>query len=272
MITKVFFEQVIPSFASPTDDLFLRMQMFFCIEEDNLKAKVGTFWNNAMENIVVKEAAQRTICLQAAYTALPHLDLVLTDTGFGVVSNPNVAPASAHRVEALKEAIRQQKSTARDLFFNHLLDLTEWGGTDEAAELVQNLVWSPSVARQLGMSMDGNHLIFDEEYQLLLPRILVAEAELQNLISPELYQTLVDNIAKRDKLPIPYLKIYQKARAFVAAKFNGDSMATVLMVHLLNQLNSCADSLTEYRNSATYRAHHNEPYKNKKEDGCFFFG
>lgn len=272
MITKDFFEQVIPSFASPTEDLFQRMQMFFCVAEDELKAKVGNYWDTAMENETVKDVAQRAVCLMAAYAAIPHLDLVLTDTGFGVVSNPNVAPASAHRVEALKETIRQQKSTARDLFFTHLLDLTEWRNTDEAAELVQNLVWSPSVARQLGLSMNGHHLIFDEEYQQLLPQILVAEAELQNLISPELYKKLLDLFIKRDKPTIPYLNVYQKARAFIAAKFNGDGMATVLMVHLLNQLNAYADSLPEYRNSATYRAHHNEPYKNRKDDGCFFFG
>ena len=37
----------------------------------------------------------QTIAAHAFHVALPSLDLVLTPTGFGIVSNGNIAPASA---------------------------------------------------------------------------------------------------------------------------------------------------------------------------------
>lgn len=271
MITKEMLEKYVPSLTSPTEDIFLHMQGFFDAAETDLKYKVGSFWDEAMRIEQVKELAQKVICLVATYAAIPHLDLVVTDTGFGVVSNQNVVPASAQRVAALKEAVRQQKSTASDLFFQRLLELTEWGSKPEAAEYVTNIVWSPSIARSIGLSLDG-HLIFDEEYMTIIPQILQAEAELQNLISPELYNVLVENLIRKNKKDIPYLKVLQKARAYIAAKFYHDGKATILMVHMLELLDRYADALPEYRNSSTYSAHHSEPYKNRKDDGCFFFG
>ena len=52
----------------------------------------------------------RSLCCQivvadAFHGALPSLDLVLTPNGFGIVSNNNVAPASADRVNRLGDAL-----------------------------------------------------------------------------------------------------------------------------------------------------------------------
>lgn len=63
-------------------------------------------------------------CLALAWFALaesvPFLDLVLTSTGFGIVSNPNIAPASTERVKALANAAMQAAIAATNDMLTYL--------------------------------------------------------------------------------------------------------------------------------------------------------
>lgn len=47
----------------------------------------------------LEAAVIKLVCLRTYQEQIPQLDLVLTPTGFGVVSNQNLAPASADRVK-----------------------------------------------------------------------------------------------------------------------------------------------------------------------------
>ena len=49
----------------------------------------------------LEQAVTKLVCLRTYQEQIPQLDLVLTPTGFGVVSNQNLAPASADRVKNL---------------------------------------------------------------------------------------------------------------------------------------------------------------------------
>lgn len=55
----------------------------------------------------VKSKAQQALAWFALAESVPFLDLVLTSTGFGIVSNPNIAPASTERVKSLANAAMQ---------------------------------------------------------------------------------------------------------------------------------------------------------------------
>jgi hypothetical protein len=52
--------------------------------------------------------------------SIPFFNLVLTNTGFGVVSNQNVAPASVERVKDLKEACLQAANDGMDKLLKYL--------------------------------------------------------------------------------------------------------------------------------------------------------
>ena len=78
---------------------------------------------------LVKEA----IVCHAFHGAVDSLDLVLTDNGFGIVSNDTIAPASKERVANLKERLIKQRDAAiRLLLLN--LDETNWWPESIAAE------------------------------------------------------------------------------------------------------------------------------------------
>ncbi len=63
------------------------------------------------------QAIKRFVIAHAYASTIPHIDLVLTATGFGVVSNANLAPASSDRVERLLLSVRNQAM----MFFEEVL-------------------------------------------------------------------------------------------------------------------------------------------------------
>lgn len=48
-----------------------------------------------------KVTMARIVAFDAFRSAIPHLDIILTPNGFGIVNNSNIAPASKKRVERL---------------------------------------------------------------------------------------------------------------------------------------------------------------------------
>ena len=97
----------------------------------------------------LEQAVTKLVCLRTYQEQIPQLDLVLTPTGFGVVSNQNLAPASADRVKNLL----QQVTNAYEDTYDRCLELlvgTDWADTAQARINIPNLIYT---ARQLKMSI-----------------------------------------------------------------------------------------------------------------------
>ena len=94
------------------------------------------------ENEDFQPLLKRWVCLETFITVVRHLDLVLTPTGFGVVSNGEVSPASTVRVENLIEQVKQAKLAAEEEVVFVLVENTEgWGLTMQAKLCIPCLVW-----------------------------------------------------------------------------------------------------------------------------------
>lgn len=75
----------------------------------------------------LREAVIKTVCLDAFLSVVRHLDLVLTPTGFGVVTNNEVSPASSSRVEALIEQCRVAFISSQQTVLALLCNVPGWG-------------------------------------------------------------------------------------------------------------------------------------------------
>lgn len=268
-IDKETFEKYVPAFASPTEDLYLSISSFTADVLEDLIIKVGDAWESVMEKDAFARMAEKYVCLTAAYNAIPYLDLVATETGFGVVSNQNVAPASAHRVNNLREKLRIDKSVALDNLLDYLIKNSDWGSSDEAKATVQMLVWCPTVARRYGITFKGDK-VYHEEFDDIQWDLLMTESYVGMEISDKLYDALVTRV-RTNRLEGVYAAVLKASYAYIAAYMESDHPVLALN-SLLHILEEYADSLPEYKESATYRARHSDNYQNKKEDGCFFFG
>ena len=64
------------------------------------------------EDNPTKVLARQIVCYEAFRRALPHLDVILTPNGFGIVNNQNIVPASKERINRLLDTLLENRDAA----------------------------------------------------------------------------------------------------------------------------------------------------------------
>ena len=125
-IDKDKFEKIVLAGTNSTADVFDSLQDALAISTQSLQYTVfrGMDINSLPDGLTLD--AERFICMNTFYNAIPQLDLVLTSTGFGVVNNQNVSPASRDRVEALRKLVQQCADDALDRIISSLIGNKDW--------------------------------------------------------------------------------------------------------------------------------------------------
>ena len=269
-LSKDAFEKYVPSFRDAEGRIFEAvlpyMQQY--LEKATNIIKIP-------ENYAGDTLVEAYVYRQAAWQALPHLDLVLTDNGFAVVSNNNLAPASRDRVAALQERLREEKADARDLLLMDLCRNTAWRETEACRRLRSSLLWCPMLLRRYGVTAANGGQVFEREYNALLPQVLAAGEEAARIVSREQMQWLLEHQDECDEDGEPDLRsvVREMCRRFMAAVIADRKPAVrTLAAQIQDFLNRHANDLPEYAASSKFQADNFKPYENKKDDACFFFG
>ena len=270
-IDKTFFEKAVPAFKSATANAFDKMAMFLEAADAALVKTIDKALNEVQQSPHLADQAKTLICVTATRNAVPQLDLTMTAQGFGIVSNGNISPASRERVLALQEQLRQQESNAMELFCIGLLS-TSWKETAMADETVWGLMWCPLFLRRYGVNFQGKKIYY-EEMELLKTDIFMAEEQLVNIVSPELYDVLLKMTRHRDSGLDPiYRVVLERSCKFIAAVLGGNERNVSFMKKSLQEvLNDYKETLKEYSQSATFQSITLPQYENKKDDPCVFF-
>jgi len=74
--------------------------------------------------------AIRIVVFKAFADAVPSLDLVVTPTGFGIISTDSVAPASKERIERLLESLRTKIYGELELLLDSCHQYMEWRSSE----------------------------------------------------------------------------------------------------------------------------------------------
>lgn len=297
IIKREDFERAVPAFRSPTPEVWNKVQRYVEGCTANWQALITT---DATLPDHVAATLATAICLRAAYDAVPQMDLVLTPTGFGIVSNQNTAPASRERVDALRLQLRRDACRLED---NVLSYLAATGMMTLRRSRAGSLLWTPSLCTLYGIRTPEGGEVLREEFDAMATALHAASARVVDVISPELYAALVtrqyaadaglelDPSAKEEarksislphadaeRVPDPsakesaYGEALLMARQLMAAHvMHGRGIADHTR-HLINYIEAHADQLDEYRLSPTYQARHTTQYENKQTDPSFFFG
>lgn len=268
MITKEIFESVCPSAVMPDDTLFKRISDYISKGEAVASSIMGPAWANYENDATLALHAHRVICLHAYGEALPHLDIVLTETGLGVVSNQNVAPASNDRVNRLRKQIQDSLDDAIDDLIDALRGVEAWRSSIHARILFSSLVWNARLQLPI-MGITDDHRTKMAE---LCPKIVAAEEVLKHHISEALHHELCfaqqDNAASAEQNTV-----INKSLFFIGAYLAGDrAMARFHMAKLVEYLEQHLTDFPAYENSTAHQANTFTPYENKKYDTTYFFG
>ncbi len=236
-----------------------------------LYQKIGDLDLEALDetggDMALQAMAYRYVCMLAMWNAIPQLDLTLSGTGFGVVSNQNLAPASRERVAALREAMRKGWEDALDGLLELLRGDARWCDTAMAKQYFSHLVWHAEQLRHMGVAEP--HRTDLRQMQPLLSR---AEMRVQQLIGPEQYFELCDAVRRRTETSAQLMAIGLCVGLIAALAAGSMADCELAKMALLRGLESDLDSFPAYRDSRAYEANHYRPYENRGDDPCYFFG
>lgn len=259
-----------PSARQPDESVLSQMESWIMRAREEARRILGTMFfvdvaaGEKPEYSVLIPLLKRYICLKAYSLAIPSLDLVLTPTGFGVVSNQNLAPASADRVRALRESARDDADAALEDLIDALRSFEEWTDSARSAPFFGSIFWRADNLRYFGKAEATRRDLIE-----MRPEITRAEDGLIKLIGREQFFGFCDAI-KHNELTDAQSEALRRCRLYVVAVKNGVGVIQAKKL-LLNTLEENLDAFPLYALSTNYEANHYEPYRNKKDDTCYFF-
>lgn len=267
-IDKDFFDKVIPAAKQPDDEIFNEMQAAIETATDMVETKLTGFKDISGNQELVKVLKEH-ICYVAMYSTVGERDLILTNNGFGVVSNQNVAPASKDRVAAFKDSLMRSADKAMEKAIDMLRSVDGWCDTVPAMNLINSVMfYSWHLSSYAGIVKPTRETL--ENWR---PKIFAAEVLIAKIISMEQLQEVIAAFRKADVTP------EFQALHLLMLKFVGGYIAKLqqyamqrMRDEIYNYVESHLESFSLYKNSAAYKANHFKPYENKKEDSTYFFG
>lgn len=273
-ITKEVFETYVPAAKMPerNGSVFNRLQQqFVAAYAMMIRTLISPQHETELDtNERLRNLAVPLVCIDAFVRTCRSLDLVLTATGFGIVSTESTAPASKSRVDALIEQLSIEELDLIDEMIQELMKVEGWGLTEQAQMRVATFFYRPQQLR----SMTTLKLTTDN-WQLALGRATTASALLRNEISDEYMDELLMKM-RTAAMGNADIIVVQKCIAFMADfismyELNGGIPNVMLLRQVVHQLESYRDSYPTYTSSTLYARRHAERYQNKKEDPTFFF-
>lgn len=265
VIDKEKFERIVLAATSSGTDVFNSMM-------DNIQLSIKTVEQRFLGGYQISESLrpdiERYVCLSAFYQAIPMLDLVLTSTGFGVVNNQNVSPASKERVSALRESIRISADAAQDRIIDALTLIDGWGNTLCARMLISSLFYiSDHLKDYAGMAEATRRDLLSVQ-----PAILLAEEKIRSTISSELYDDLLCKVRTNRLSDHETMLVWSLRKVIGLFVTRNELAAKSQLAEVVNLLENDLERFPIYQNSEAYKVKHFEFYQNAKEDSCYFWG
>ena len=267
-IDKDKFEQIVLAATSSTAEVFDMMTDRITVSTSKLKAVVfgkAVDMDNIPEELVCE--VERFICLDAFYDAMPGLDLVLTATGFGIVNNQNLAPASRDRVETLRKSVRECADDAMDAILTGIIGNQQWAESAFAKLLINSLFYTAAQLRDYAGKPDAHRT----DLFALRPVISEAEEIIYRHISAVMFSHLLCQIRMNKLEEYETLLVWTLCKA-VGHFLNKQGEAFKRELDsAMNLLENDIDHFPAYRDSEAYKVKHFEHYKNEKDDSCYFW-
>lgn len=277
-ITTEQFEQLLPMVGTASEDVFLKMQPSFAATyADMIDSTIGEEYEEqaCAEGSPLAGYVRNFVILSTFLQRLRSHDLILTDTGFGIVSNENIAPASQARVDALEHELRCMADVALYGAINRLRLIDGWADTVQAYATIKSFVWCPLLLRQW---CGARHDATSDDLARLLPDIYAAENALRRELSAAQIDELLAEERRAAYKPSHREAIMHICR-FIGMRVDANASDGVRHIDVAEQMGQVLQFVEDhisdfpiYRNSPAYRANHMDAYENKTDDPTFFFG
>lgn len=268
-ITKKQMEAAVPASREPKSIIFDKLKPRFLetirdIAEDKLGDVAIAVVNAEPEGVLANLV--RNLAVQDVFLRELHgLDLVLTATGFGVVSTNDTAPASKIRVDAFDGELRVKWLMTHDSLLEALFRIPGW--------YAQNLLQLDTLFYRFAFlkRFAGFQAPLAKDWETAQPLIMEADRYLRDRISDEFMDELILQTATAGVTEDNAGVIYQ-IRRYIGVWVQGNhAVAIEYYRRLMNTLEREIGKYPTYASSDAYTRNHMEPYENTADKGAFHF-
>lgn len=217
------------------------------------------------------------VCKRAMYLAIPSLDLVLTNNGFGVVNARDIVPAIPERVNRL----RQQCYNDADLAFDQLLkalpanslthDLIVESASWQAN--TRHLVWTARDFTTFCCPMSGNEPLHNRDaLRRASGKLTNVENWMADLIGQDQFYAFRDMIRCSIEADKEQEIAIKSLLNWLSDGYSSGITDSRHGYNLLNYMDENIEHFPLYKESKQYATRHKEKFETTKKDGWFFFG
>lgn len=267
-INRQDFENALPVGTSSHDEVFEMVKSSIdervIIAENEILGDAGV--TALQESEVTMEFFKKYVCMAGLLAVFRQLDLTLTSTGFGVINNDTISPASKQRVDALEGALRTQLLRCRAMLLN-MLRSDEWGVTVQAKQQLQYLYTDYHY-----FFGKGDYPSSYDDWNKFKDTIAAADEHLRTHISDEQMDELLDAYRRNDSARLQkYNAVINQIHRYTDAMAMGFKGAQVSYRKIIDMIEKNPAVFDKYPQSDAYKLNHHETFQNTKESSAFLF-
>lgn len=292
-INREDFEQALPVATTKNNDVFEMVEMYIQDETYGIVSRIlGSVGLKALEDAENKkrllQLVKSIVCYRAFLSNIHSLDVVLTATGFGVVSTQDMAPASKTRVDALKAQLSMQLLLQENQLTELMFGVDGWSEQPLRFHLVMSLFWRFSHLEQYAgyvniVNDKGRVVSYNTPYNTDRGALTVDDwinaqsliMECDALIRERIGHRQVNELVSKmcsNSLSGAELRTVELIRRMIGQHIVGNKRGERnVYLQLMNEIEQNLGDFKFYAESQAYQSNHFKGYENTKESGMFFF-
>ena len=232
-----------------------------------------TICQYAEEN-ALRVATTQAVVYEAFRRAVPHLDIILTPNGFGIVSNTNIAPASKERINRLLDALLDNRDAALSQVLSLLPAESGWLGTKQAQFFAATMFPNMEVTLRLPKPSEGRWKLY---LTLREKTIGIEQFFAAQYLSVELMDVLRSEVQSGQYRSMLHQKICRILQAVEIRCLNSTDPSSWMqfehgaLFDIVNTIQNNPEEFPEWHSSATAELYTPPIFENKKESKGFWF-
>ena len=221
-----------------------------------------------------KVTMARIVAFDAFRNAVPHLDLILTPNGFGIVSNSNIAPASKERVERLIASLLSNRDDEIEHLIALLVQEDGWTQSDQGRFFASTMFPNIDVTSRLTRQPGGRW----EQYLTVREQLIPMEEFFAvQYISKELLQVFRDESQSGSYRTSQHKYLCNLLRAVEVRCLKTTDPTSAMyfehttLVDIVNTIRNNPEDFAEWHASETAKLYAPKIFENKICDKGFWF-
>jgi len=232
----------------------------------------------------LRVATTQAVVYESFRRAVPHLDIILTPNGFGIVSNTNIAPASKERINRLLDALLDNRDAALSQVLSLLPAESGWLGTKQAQFFAATMFPNMEVTLRFPKPSESRWKLF---LALREKAIGIEQFFAAQYLSVELMDVLRSEVQSGQYRSMLHQKICRFLQAVEIRCLNSTDPTAWMhfappapeafaeehgaLFDIVNTIQNNPEEFPEWHSSATAELYTPPIFENKKESKGFWF-